>query len=210
VKRGLTILFTATIVWISCAAGTDPEPPASRSGMVDFLNEYLEAKYSKIEFNDFLYVAARRQRLYHVRDNQIVARYVVSTSKFGTGGEERSHKTPLGLHKIYNKYGDNVPEGGIMQARKYMGREADIVTEPRSVGTDDVTTRVMWLRGTEQGINKGDGYDSLKRCIYIHGTPEEGLIGTPASHGCVRMRNEDILQLYDLVEQGTYVLILDN
>jgi hypothetical protein len=178
--------------------------------MVEFLNEYLEAKYSDFEFDEFIYVAARRQRLYHVRNNQIVARYEVSTSKFGIGCEERSQKTPIGLHKIYNKYGDNVPTGGILQARKYMGREADIVTEPRSVGSDDVTTRVIWLRGMEQGVNKGDGHDSLKRCIYIHGTPEEGLIGTPASHGCVRMRNEDIAALYALVEKGMYVLILDN
>lgn len=207
-RKGIYICVLSAIVWTMNTSFDDPT--STRSGMVAFLYDYLELKYQDVEFNDFIYVAAKRQRLYHIRDNQVHKRYEVSTSKFGIGGEEKSHKTPLGLHVIASKYGDNVPLGGILEARSFKGRVAEIITEPISVDTDDVTTRVMWLRGLEEGINKGDGFDSRKRCIYIHGTPEEGLIGTPASHGCIRMRNTEVQQLYDEVRPGTYVVILNN
>ena len=72
----------------------------------------------------------------------------------------------------------------------------------------DITSRILWLEGTEQGKNKGDGIDSYKRYIYIHGTSEEGLIGQPASHGCIRMKNKDVIDLFKEVSIGTFVLIL--
>lgn len=181
-----------------------------RGGMVDFLYEYLELKYEEVEFQDFIYVAAKRQRLYHIRNHNVVKRYEISTSKYGIGSKAKSQKTPLGLHSVYGKFGDEVPLGGILEGRKYTGRQAEIVKEARTIDTDDVTSRVLWLRGLEEGVNAGEGIDSKARCIYIHGTPEEGLIGQPASHGCIRMRNEDVIELYELVKRGTYVVILNN
>ena len=189
-------------------AGTDDDPPAA--GMVDFLMEYLAIKYEGVQFDEFIYVAAKRQRLYHIRNGEIVKRYRISTSKYGVGSLQDSEKTPLGLHSIHQKYGDKVPIGGIFRERRYVGREAEILNDTIDVDADDVTTRIMWLRGEEAGINRGDNVDSRHRCIYIHGTPEEGLIGRPASHGCIRMRNTEVIELFEQVSPGTYVIILNN
>ncbi|MGB1307087.1 MAG: L,D-transpeptidase family protein, partial [Flavobacteriales bacterium] len=76
--------------------------------------------------------------------------------------------------------------------------------------TDDITSRILWLSGMEKDINKGGNVDSYNRYIYIHGTSEEGKIGTPASHGCIRMLNTDVIELYAKIKIGTKVLILDN
>ena len=100
--------------------------------------------------------------------------------------------------------------GGILKGRKYTGKTADIITEKKSVDSDDVTTRIMWLDGLDEGKNKGGKVDSYTRYIYIHGTPEEGLLGTPASHGCIRMYNKQVKDLYDQASIGLHVLILDS
>ncbi len=134
--------------------------------------------------------------------------YPCSTSKYGIGNQLGSNKTPLGVHRIADKRGDGKPLGAIFKAKIYTGQEAEIVQSPVSTGKDYVTTRIMHLEGTEPGVNKGEGIDSYRRYIYIHGTPEEGLIGKPASHGCVRMKNEDVVKLYDQVSVGTIVEII--
>ena len=95
-----------------------------------------------------------------------------------------------------------------MKARKYTGTIAKIFYDTTRSKTDDVTSRVLWLSGLESGKNKGYTIDSFKRYIYIHGTSEEGLLGTPASHGCIRMKNKDIIELYEKIKIGTLVLIL--
>ncbi len=152
-------------------------------------------------------VAIEAQRLYLMQDGRLLKAYPVSTSAFGPGAQEGSNQTPLGLHQIKQKIGENEPEGMIFKARKPTGRIANIITEPRDVPEDDVTTRIMWLTGLEPGINQGGKVDSYKRYIYIHGTPEEGLIGRPASHGCVRMLNKDVVDLFDRLPEGTLVYI---
>jgi hypothetical protein len=135
--------------------------------------------------------------------NKEVKIYPVSTSKYGIGNQAGSNKTPLGLHYIKNKIGDGAPLGMIFKARQPMGRVAKINAE---VG-DFVTTRIMWLKGLEPGKNSGRGIDSYKRYIYIHGTADENKIGQPASHGCVRMYNSDVIDLFDRVTEGTQVYI---
>ena len=97
---------------------------------------------------------------------------------------------------------------GRMISRLYTGEIAKIYKDKRKSETDDITTRILWLEGLEEGINKGRGIDSFKRYIYIHGTSEEGLLGTPSSHGCIRMGNKDVIELYNIIEVGTLVLIL--
>jgi len=183
---------------------------APKSNMVDFLMEYLTMKYDGEVFDEVIYVAAKRQRLYHIKNGEIVGRYVISTSKYGLGCKKNSEKTPLGLHTIYRKFGDDVPEAGIFKERRYTGKQATIISEPKDVDSDDITTRILWLSGKEPGVNAGHNVDSRSRAIYIHGTPEEGLIGQPASHGCIRMLNSEVIALYDAVPQGTPVVILNN
>jgi hypothetical protein len=121
-----------------------------------------------------------------------------------------SQKTPLGLHIVKNKMGDEVPINGILRYGFYSNEIAQIINEPKTSGKDLVTSRILWLEGLEKGKNKGGLMDSYNRGIYIHGTNEEGLIRTPASHGCVRMNNKDVIELFNIVPKGIYVLILDN
>lgn len=159
-------------------------------------------------------VDAKEQKLYLLEDRKLVLTAIVSTGYSGNGNLEGTGKTPLGLHLIYGKYGDKAKPGTIFKARVDTGVRAKIFTEPVDIKKDYVTTRIMWLKGLENGYNRGKNkdkklVDSKKRYIYIHGTPEEGLLGTPASHGCVRMKNSDVITLYNLVAEGTPVYITD-
>jgi lipoprotein-anchoring transpeptidase ErfK/SrfK len=154
-----------------------------------------------------LIVKVSEQELYLIKDERIVRSYPVSTSKYGTGNEEGSNKTPLGTHRIYKKVGEGVKIGTIFKACINTGRIAKVYHDTTDVEQDFVITRIMCLEGLEAGINKGEGIDSLERRIYLHGTPEEGLIGRPASHGCIRMKNDDVVELFDLVKIGTLVEI---
>lgn len=154
-----------------------------------------------------IHVSVQNQQLYLIDSGDTLKTYWISTSKYGVGNRSGSNKTPLGEHIIAKKYGDNAPVGTIFKARKNTGAVADIITEARHDGNDYVTTRILWLQGTEPGVNRGPNIDSFQRYIYIHGTHEEGLIGQPASHGCIRMYNCDVIELFELVEVGTPVII---
>ena len=127
--------------------------------------------------------------------------------RYGEGSIENSFKTPLGSHEIKEKIGDNVLVNTIFVARNNTGKVANIIKSPINTESDHVTSRILWLNGLESGINNGPGIDSYSRYIYIHGTHEEGLIGQKASHGCIRMFNNDVVYLYDIVEKGTKVYI---
>jgi lipoprotein-anchoring transpeptidase ErfK/SrfK len=146
--------------------------------------------------------------MYHIKEGAIVKKYIISSSEYGTGSVDGSNKTPLGLHKVKEKHGDNIPINGKMTGRVFYGDMATIYTDKTKSITDNVTSRIFWLEGLEKGKNKGEGIDSYKRYIYIHGTSEEGRLGTPASHGCIRMRNKDVIDLYKIIEVDTLVLIL--
>tara|TARA_B110000014_G_C19997882_1_gene517071 strand:- start:357 stop:947 length:591 start_codon:yes stop_codon:yes gene_type:complete len=173
-------------------------------------NNIIETARSYIieDFKELVFVSIKEQKLYHIKNEKIINTFIISSSKYGTGNMEGSNKTPLGLHKIREKHGEKTPINGKMLGRKFYGKIAKIHTDKSRSKTDDVTTRIFWLEGLEKGKNKGEGIDSYKRYIYIHGTSEEGRIGSPASHGCIRMKNKDIINLYKRVEVGTLVLIL--
>ncbi|MCK5525182.1 MAG: L,D-transpeptidase [Thiomargarita sp.] len=130
--------------------------------------------------------------------------YPVSTSKYGIGSKAGSNKTPLGQHRIEKKFGEGAPEGMIFRARRSTGKIAQMNAPDAG---DLVTTRIMWLKGLERGINSGRGIDSYKRYIYIHGTAEENKIGSIASHGCIRMYNRDVIDLFGRVTEGVEVNI---
>ena len=147
------------------------------------------------------------QRLFVIEKDLVKESFPVSTSKYGEGEEENSYKTPLGKHEIKEKIGEGAKINTIFVARLDTKKESEIIILPIDTEDDHVTSRILWLDGLEEGVNKGQGVDSYKRYIYIHGTHEEGLIGIKASHGCIRMFNNDVIYLYDIVKKGTKVYI---
>ena len=148
------------------------------------------------------------QRLYLYRQGKLDREFPVSTSRYGVGNADGSFKTPLGLHQIVAKIGEHAPPGTIFKHRKPTGEIAKIYKTQIIMPFDFVTTRIFQLEGMEPGKNKGRGIDTYSRHIYIHGTHEEGMIGLPASLGCVRMYNEDIIDLYEQLPEKALVLIV--
>ncbi len=157
-----------------------------------------------------LVVDVPSQRLYLFEFGELVGSFMVSTAERGTGNREGSLQTPLGLHRVDEKIGADAQRGMIFRGRQPTGELAEILKEPdERAARDDVTTRILWLQGLEPGVNQGGDVDSKQRYIYIHGTPEEGRIGRPASHGCVRMTNADVITLFDRVQEGALVDIIE-
>ena len=153
--------------------------------------------------NRIIIVNTEHQKLYLVENRKIIHSFDVSTSRFGIGNKEGSNMTPPGIHRIEEKIGKDAPSGRIFESRNDTGRN----WYEGLNGDNLILTRILRLRGLEKGINSGPGIDSYERYIYIHGTNQENRIGKPNSHGCVCMRNQDIIELFDLVEEGTIVFI---
>jgi lipoprotein-anchoring transpeptidase ErfK/SrfK len=145
-------------------------------------------------------ISAREQKLALLDRGNLMAVYPISTSKFGLGDWPGSSFTPLGELEIAKKIGDNAPPGTVFKDRR---RTREIIA-PDSPGRDPIVTRILWLRGREARNAHAYG-----RMIYIHGTPEERLIGIAASYGCIRMRSRDIINLYDIVGVGAAVTVVD-
>jgi lipoprotein-anchoring transpeptidase ErfK/SrfK len=160
---------------------------------------YAESAHIEVDISE--------QRLYLIENSLVKASYPISTSKYGEGSIENSFKTPLGKHYIKEMIGDEAEINTIFTSRINTKRSATIIDQFQDTDNDYVTSRIMWLDGEEDGLNKGGNVDSFRRYIYIHGTHEEGLIGTKASHGCIRMFNYDVIELFNLVNIGTKVLI---
>jgi lipoprotein-anchoring transpeptidase ErfK/SrfK len=168
-------------------------------------------KYSHPEANKeyVSIVSIHDQRLYLYKNGEPYREYPVSTSRFGIGNQDGSHQTPLGLHRIVGKIGEGEPLGAIFKARKPTGEIARIFKSKITMPYDQVTSRILRLEGLEPGINKGTGIDTFERYICIHGTHEEGLIGQPASIGCVRMTNRDVIELFGEIPENSLVLIIE-
>ncbi|PID56793.1 hypothetical protein CSB45_10155 [candidate division KSB3 bacterium] len=171
--------------------------------------EKLYERFALREDRQAIIIHVTEQTLYLVKDGTAVASYPISSSKYGVGSRAGSNKTPLGTHRISEMFGDGAPLGTVFRARVNTGEVVKIYTDDTDIEDDLVTTRIMWLDGQESGLNTGAGIDSHSRYIYIHGTQEEGLIGRPASHGCIRMKNQDVIDLFDRVQIGTLVEILE-
>lgn len=168
----------------------------------------LKAQFPNHRDASVAMISISRQKLLLYRDSRLVKTYPVSTSKYGTGNQDGSLKTPLGVHRVRRKIGTGAPLGAIFKNRENTRQIARIISDRTATSDDFITTRILWLAGLEPGINQGDGIDSYARYIYIHGTHEEGLIGQPASHGCVRMTNRDVLDLFDHIREDDLVLIV--
>ena len=144
-----------------------------------------------------IHISIRDQRLTLKEGETLVRTYPVSTSRFGIGTEEDSMKTPIGRFRVAEKIGDGLPSDTVFQSRVPL--KAD---DPLPPTEDLVMSRILWLDGLdEHNANTRD------RFIYIHGTKHEDKIGNPASHGCVRMRNADVIELFHLVDEGAPVVI---
>lgn len=152
-----------------------------------------------------LVVDVERQLLTLWISGRLVARHVVSTAAAGVGGDDGSLRTPPGWHRIHARIGAGQPPGTVFESRIPTGR----VWHGEADDADLILTRVLTLEGLEEGVNRGAGHDSLERYIYLHGTNHEGTLGRPTSHGCVRMANADVLELFERVEAGDPVVIVE-
>ncbi len=182
------MILPALFLALVALAATAPVAASSASIRVDVSDQKLELREA----------------------GRVVKIYRVSTSRYGIGNRQLSNKTPLGKHVIAKKIGDDAPSGTVFKNRARLKRKVEVnrsKTEPTK--EDLVTTRILWLRGLEPGVNSGKRVDTFHRLIYIHGTPDEGFIGKPASHGCVRMKNAEVIDLYRRVEEGTPVEIVE-
>ena len=139
---------------------------------------------------------------------RVLRAFAVSTARNGAGEREGSECTPRGRHHIAARIGAGMPLNTVFKARQPTGEiwtAAYAATQPE--GRDWILTRILWLAGNEPGVNQGGDLDTYSRYIYLHGTPDTVALGVPGSRGCVRMRNADIIELFDSVAVGCPVLI---
>ena len=195
----LTFLFILS----SCSSLQDISKMNKNNTLVEL--ESIDSSYKSLE--NLIYVDISSQTLSYIVKGTVSKKYNISSSYYGTGSEANSLKTPLGKHEIYKKIGNELPINAILKGRVWNGAIADIIEGPIDTDYDHVTSRILWLDGLEEGKNKGNGVDSRNRYIYIHGTAEEGLIGKPASDGCIRMYNNEVIELFELVSEKTQVWI---
>ena len=195
----LTFLFILS----SCSSLQDINKMNKNSTIVEL--ESIDSSYKSLE--TLIYVDISSKTLSYIVKGTVSRKYNISSSYYGTGSEANSLKTPLGKHEIYKKIGNELPINAILKGRVWNGAIADIIEGPIDTDYDHVTSRILWLDGLEEGKNKGNGVDSRNRYIYIHGTAEEGLIGKPASDGCIRMYNNEVIELFELVSEKTQVWI---
>ena len=146
-----------------------------------------------------------RQLLRLYEGGKVLREYAVSTAEKGAGEKNGSYQTPRGRHKIRAKIGRNAPSGAVFVSRRATGEVYSKELRDRYPGRDWILTRILWLSGLEPGRNRLRDVDTMRRYIYLHGTPEETQLGKPGSHGCVRMANQDIVELFDLVDTGIEV-----
>jgi L,D-transpeptidase YbiS len=209
ILSGLCLFSLGTRCRPRSAPASQPADPAATNAEVPAgLREKLDAAgwRERAGLNLALWVSVARQKLYGIQDGRVLFAYPCSTALRGAGSREGSYQTPLGWHYIQERIGDGLPVGAVFKDRKFTGK----VWVPDAPTTQDlILSRILWLRGLEPGLNAGKGVDSHDRYIYIHGTPGESKLGTPASLGCVRLSNAAVMELFDRCPAGTLVLITE-
>ncbi|MEJ2609143.1 MAG: L,D-transpeptidase [Candidatus Thiodiazotropha sp.] len=155
-----------------------------------------------------LRVELAKQQLICLMAGLEVARYSVSSGKNGAGELCNTGCTPRGRHRVRIKIGAGCPENTVFVGRRPTGECYSESLAKREPQRDWVLSRIIWLTGLESGLNRGGRVDTLRRYIYIHGTPDSEPMGVPRSHGCIRMRNRDLIELFDWVERGSLVEIM--
>ncbi|MBV0932171.1 L,D-transpeptidase [Marinobacterium weihaiense] len=154
-----------------------------------------------------LQVSIARQQLQLLDDGRLVQTFPISTAVAGVGERNGSGATPRGRHFIRACIGAGQPSGAVFVARRPTGEVYTDVLAQTFPERDWILSRILWLCGCEPGRNRGGQVDTQRRYIYIHGTPDTEPMGVPLSHGCIRMRNADVIELFDRVMPGTIVQI---
>jgi len=150
-----------------------------------------------------------RQTLTLFAGNDVIKQYTISTAKNGPGEQMDSECTPRGKHLIHEKIGAGCEANTVFVGREATGELYHPELREQFPDRDWILTRILWLSGCEAGRNKGGNVDSYDRYIYIHGGPDDVAMGVPGSRGCVRMQNDDMIELFDLVETETTVNIVE-
>lgn len=148
-----------------------------------------------------------RQALSVWHGEQLSAEHSISTASAGAGQQEGSGQTPLGWHYVRAAIGDGMPSGTVFRGRRPTGERYDARLAARYPDRDWILTRILWLCGLETGFNRGRDRDSQRRYIYLHGTPPGEPMGVAASHGCIRLRDAALLEVFALAKPGTPVWI---
>jgi hypothetical protein len=198
-RRLVPVMSAAVLLTNGCAG------PRGIYSMNSTLPAECVSAYERLDIKPtefVLIVSVSRQTVSLFKDGKFVKQFLCSTSRFGIGQIEGSNCTPLGLHCIAEKIGSGEPPGTVFKSRKVVGH-----TSQPGFADAKITTRIMWLEGLEPGFNQGTDVDSHARYIYIHGTGDQETIGEPASHGCIHLADDDLLQLYDMLPSGTLVWI---
>ena len=152
-------------------------------------------------------VDVEKQQLRLLQNDAVLASYVISTAKNGVGQIMGSECTPTGWHSVRAKIGINAKENTVFVGRRDTGEIFSEELRNNHPDRDWILTRILWLSGLELGKNRGGEVDTMRRYVYIHGCPDSDSFSKPSSHGCVKMRNKDIIALFDNIEAGTRVLI---
>lgn len=176
--------------------------------MSDFLCDKIRAKCNDLNIapsQHLLFVSIKEQKMFVFDGGKLWREFRVSTSRKPPSCLENSNGTPTGLHKIDGKIGAGEPLGTVFRGRVPCGAIEDQPPEERAKNL--ITSRIMRLRGLEEGVNAGGNRDTYNRFVYIHGTNQEDKIGTPNSHGCVLLKNADVAEVFDVVKDGSIVLI---
>ncbi|QVM98343.1 L,D-transpeptidase [Pseudomonas sp. B21-012] len=148
---------------------------------------------------DFLHISLADQCLYGFAQGQLRLRLEISTARNGAGELNGSGCTPRGRHQVRAKIGAGLPQGAVLRGRRWTGETWSAELHEQFPGRDWILTRILWLSGCEPGVNRLGPVDTFRRYIYLHGTPDSEPMGVPLSHGCVRLRNADLLSLFDQV-----------
>jgi lipoprotein-anchoring transpeptidase ErfK/SrfK len=154
-------------------------------------------------------VSIPEQRLRLFEAGRVIMDVLVSTASNGPGERRGSECTPRGWHQIRAKIGQGCPENTVFRGRRPTGEIYSPELAQANPQRDWILARILWLSGLEPGRNRLGEVDTMRRYVYIHGCPDEHAMGVPGSHGCVKMRNRELVELFDLVEAGTRVLIFD-
>jgi L,D-transpeptidase YbiS len=160
----------------------------------------------RISVNIRINISSQQLDLYDDSGKRI-RRYLISSAKNGVGEQNGSFCTPRGRHIVRAKIGAHQPANTVFVERRPTGETYSPVLAERYPRRDWILTRILWLSGCEPGRNRLGKVDTMRRAIYIHGSPDTADMGKPGSHGCIRMRNGDIIELFDLVPPGTPVVI---
>ncbi len=155
----------------------------------------------------FLHISIQLQQLEIKINSKITKSYPISTAKNGNGEIKGSERTPCGWHQIRAKIGDSKPLNSVFVARRVTGEIYNLELEKNFPNRDWILTRILWLDGLEAGKNRYGNVHTASRYIYIHGCPDHLITGQPESHGCIRMKNADVLDLFNRIPVGTKVFI---